>query len=57
MTYNLVTTMTFVWTVIRKRLTQSNYHSLITRGGPNSGLGRAVARPIFFTYCVKNYKT
>jgi len=28
---NLITTMAFVWTVIRKRLTQLNYHSLATQ--------------------------
>jgi len=31
MTYNPVTTTAFVWTVIRKRLTQPNYHSLATQ--------------------------
>jgi len=31
MTYNPITTTTFVWTVIRKRLTQLNYHSLATQ--------------------------
>jgi len=31
MTYNPVTTMTFVWTVIRKRLTQLHYISLATQ--------------------------
>ena len=31
MTYNSNTTTVFVWTVIRKRLTQLNYHSLATQ--------------------------
>jgi len=31
MTCNPITTTTFVWTVIRKRLTQLNYHSLATQ--------------------------
>jgi len=30
MTYNPITTTVFVYTVIRKRLTQLNYHSLAT---------------------------
>jgi len=31
MTYRPITTTLFVWTVIRKRLTQLNYHSLATQ--------------------------
>jgi len=31
MIYNPITTMTFVWIIIRKRLTQLNYHSLLTQ--------------------------
>jgi len=31
MTYNSITTTAFVWTVIRKRLTQLNYFSLATQ--------------------------
>ena len=31
MSYNPITTTTLVWTVIRKRLTQLNYHSLATQ--------------------------
>jgi len=30
MTYNPITTTAFVWTIIRKRFTQLNYHSLAT---------------------------
>jgi len=31
MTYNPITSTVFVWTVIHKRLTQLNYHSLATQ--------------------------
>ena len=31
MAYNSITITMFVWTVIRKRLTQLNYHSLATQ--------------------------
>jgi len=31
MTYNPITTTVFVWNVIRKKLTQLNYHSLATQ--------------------------
>jgi len=31
MTYNPITTTTFVWTVIRKKFTQLNYHSFATQ--------------------------
>jgi len=31
MTYNSITTTAFVWIIIRKRLTQLNYHSLATQ--------------------------
>jgi len=31
MTYYLITTTEFVWTLIRKRPTQLNYHSLATQ--------------------------
>ena len=31
MTYNSITITVFIWTVIRKRFTQLNYHSLPTQ--------------------------